>query len=101
MKFYSVFVGLFTLLIFSNSVQAQPAKAAVCAACHGDKGAAPIMGSYPKLAGQNEAYLLAALKTYKAGQRQGGLAAVMSAQASMLSDADMAELAKYYSQQAL
>ncbi|MGB1172350.1 MAG: c-type cytochrome, partial [Marinobacterium sp.] len=30
---------------------------AVCASCHGSAGKAPIMGSYPKLAGQNAEYL--------------------------------------------
>jgi len=78
---------------------AQPAKVATCAACHGAGGAAPIAPNYPKLAGQNAAYIVAALQAYKNGGRTGGLAGVMSAQASGLSDAEMQELGEYYSQQ--
>ncbi len=85
--------------LFSMCLSAEPAKIAVCKTCHGDKGAAPIMPMYPKLNGQNEAYLLNALKAYKADQRTGGMAGVMAAQAKMLSDAEMTELANYYSQQ--
>jgi cytochrome c553 len=51
------------------------------------------------LNGQNKAYLVSSLKAYRDGQRTGGLAAVMIAQASQLSDADIEELAAYYSSQ--
>ncbi|WP_152205973.1 c-type cytochrome [Marinobacter changyiensis] len=71
------------------------AKAAVCAACHGADGIAQIPG-YPNLAGQNEAYLVSSLKAYKSKQRNGGQAAIMQAQASGLSDDDIANLAAYY-----
>jgi cytochrome c553 len=36
------------------------------------------------------------MKAYKARQRNGGLAAVMQAQAAMLTDEDMANLAAYF-----
>lgn len=94
MKYY---VSVVFLMLVTFVVDAKPEKLASCEACHGANGAAPIAPLYPKLAGQNEAYILASLKSYKAGQRKGGLSAVMSAQASMLSDAEMAELAKYFS----
>ncbi|BBM64044.1 cytochrome c biogenesis protein CcsB [Vibrio alfacsensis] len=71
------------------------AKAAVCSACHGADGIAVIPG-YPNLKGQNEQYLASSINAYKQGQRTGGLAAVMQAQASLLSDADIANLAAYY-----
>lgn len=71
------------------------AKSAICAACHGADGIAVIDG-YPNLAGQNEKYLISSMKAYKTKQRNGGLAAVMQAQASMLSDEDIANLAAYY-----
>lgn len=76
-----------------------PPKETTCRACHGDKGAAPIAPVYPKLQGQNKAYLVAALKAYRAGQRQGGLSAVMTAQAKGLSDAEIDALADYYAKQ--
>ncbi|MGR5176006.1 c-type cytochrome [Vibrio parahaemolyticus] len=76
-------------------VAAGKAKAAVCAACHGADGVAVIPG-YPNLKGQNEQYLVTSIKAYKNKQRNGGLAAVMQAQASMLSDEDIANVAAYY-----
>lgn len=82
----------------ADSVKA-PGKEAICRACHGEKGAAPIAPNYPKLNGQNKEYLVSSLKAYKTNERKGGLAALMASQASMLSDADMEELAAYYSAQ--
>lgn len=79
----------------AGDVAAGQAKAAVCAACHGADGIAVIPG-YPNLKGQNEQYLVTSINAYKNKERNGGLAAVMQAQASMLSDADVANLAAYY-----
>ena len=76
-----------------------PAKVAMCSACHGVGGAAPIAPNYPKLNGQNKAYLVASLKAYRDGERKGGLAAAMAAQASQLSDADIEALSAYYAAQ--
>jgi cytochrome c553 len=80
----------------AGDAAAGQAKAAVCAACHGADGIAVIPG-YPNLKGQNEQYLVSAIKAYKNKERNGGLAAVMQAQAAALSDADVANLAAYYS----
>ncbi|PMH41085.1 cytochrome C biogenesis protein CcsB [Vibrio sp. 10N.286.49.B3] len=80
----------------AGDAAAGQAKAAICAACHGANGMAVIPG-YPHLKGQNEQYIVSSLNAYKTKQRNGGLAAVMQAQASMLSDADIANLAAYYS----
>ena len=49
---------------------------------------------YPNLAGQNEAYLVKALKDYRDGHRKNELMNRMSA---LLSDTDMKNLAAYYS----
>jgi len=76
-----------------------PANEKVCRACHGVNGAAPIMSLYPKLNGQNKDYLVASLKAYKAGQRQGTMAALMAGQAAALSDDDILRLADYYASQ--
>lgn len=73
-----------------------PAKEKLCQACHGAKGANPILPQYPKLNGQNEAYLVSSLQAYRAGQRRGGLASAMAAQAARLTDAEIAALAAYY-----
>jgi cytochrome c553 len=72
------------------------AKAAVCAACHGQNGKAQIP-TYPNLAGQNEQYLVMALKAYKNKERTGGQAVIMQGQAAALSDTDIANLAAYFS----
>jgi len=72
------------------------AKSVVCATCHGADGIA-IAPIYPNLKGQKAPYLVGALKAYKSGQRKGGISAIMVPQAMSLSDADMADLAAYYS----
>lgn len=77
-------------------ISAGKAKAGVCAACHGANGIAMIP-TYPNLAGQNAGYISAALNAYKSGQRTGGQAAIMAGMAAPLSDADIANLAAYYS----
>jgi len=82
--------------VSAGDAAAGKAKAAVCAACHGANGIATIK-TYPNLAGQNKEYLESALKAYKAKQRTGGMAAIMQAQSAGLSDADIANLAAYYS----
>ncbi|EID4388101.1 cytochrome c [Vibrio vulnificus] len=82
-------------VLAAGDVAAGQAKSAVCAACHGADGMATIPG-YPNLKGQNEQYLVSAIKAYKNKERNGGLAVVMQAQAAMLNDADIANLAAYY-----
>ncbi|QFI40333.1 c-type cytochrome [Moritella marina ATCC 15381] len=79
-----------------GDIAAGKAKAAVCAACHGAAGISAIP-MYPNLAGQKEMYLVNALKAYKAGQRTGGMAPVMAGQAMALSDADINNVAAYFS----
>lgn len=79
----------------AGDAAAGEAKAATCAACHGADGIAKIP-TYPNLAGQNEKYLINALKAYKNKERQGGQAAIMQGMAANLSDQDIADLAAYY-----
>jgi len=69
------------------------AKTGTCVGCHGAAGvsANPV---WPNLAGQKEAYLLKQMKDFKAGTRKDPL---MTPMAKPLSDADMANLAAYYS----
>lgn len=72
-----------------------PEKVTTCAACHGTDGKA-LQPIYPNLAGQYANYMEQALKEYRAGTRKN---AIMAAQAAALSDADIRELAAYYSAQ--
>jgi cytochrome c553 len=80
----------------AGDATAGQAKSAVCAACHGADGMATIPG-YPNLKGQNAQYIISSINAYKNKERNGGLAAIMQAQASLLSDDDIANLAAYYS----
>lgn len=72
-----------------------PAKATVCAACHGANGTStqPI---YPHLAGQYADYLEISLREYRGGQRKNP---VMAAQATGLTDTEIRELAAYFAAQ--
>lgn len=67
--------------------------AATCAACHGQNGIA-ASPQWPTLAGQYEDYLAHALKQYRSGKRAN---AVMMPLAANLTDAQIAQLAAYYS----
>ncbi len=66
-----------------------------CLGCHGIEGYRNAYPSYrvPKLGGQTEAYLVAALKGYKSGMRKH---ATMQAQASSLSDQEIEDVAAYF-----
>jgi cytochrome c553 len=71
-------------------------KTAMCIGCHGIPGyktAFPAVYHVPKIAGQQPAYIVAALKAYKAGERSHPS---MRGIAGSLSDQDMADLAAYY-----
>jgi cytochrome c553 len=78
-----------------KAVGAAPKAAQTCIACHGNDGIG-ILPEYPNLAGQHADYIQAALKAYRSGQRKN---AVMGGMAAPLKDADIKELAHYYSSQ--
>ena len=84
-------------VVTAADAEAGKTKAATCFACHGENGIG-ISGTYPNLAGQKEAYLISSIKAYKDGQRSGGLAVLMVPMVSALSDADIADIAAYYSE---
>ncbi len=68
---------------------------AKCGACHGPDGNSPDR-QYPKLAGQDPAYLYWQLWAFKRGTRRSD---VMSGIVATLSDADMADAASFYGRQ--
>ena len=70
--------------------------AAVCASCHGQGGAKPIMGSYPKLSGLGEQYLFNQLTAIKAGDRA---VPQMTGLLDAMSDQDLRNLAAYFDSQ--
>ena len=75
----------------AGDAAAGKAKAAMCAACHGDNGQG--VAPNPALAGKPEAEQVKALKDYKSGAKSNPL---MSPMAAMLSDQDMENLSAYY-----
>lgn len=68
-----------------------------CAGCHGIAEARNAYPNYhvPKIAGQNETFLVNALKAYRNGDRRHP---TMEAQSLSLSDQDIADLAAYFAQ---
>ena len=70
-----------------------------CLACHGPDAKTPIMPLYPKLAGQNEEYLLNQLKSLKGMARTNGMGAIMMGVLAPLSEDDLAAVAKWISEQ--
>ena len=64
-----------------------------CVDCHGAEGNAPIDPSYPKLAGQYGDYIAHSLQGYRDGKREHAL---MSSQATELTDQQIADLGAYF-----
>ncbi len=71
-------------------------KANTCMGCHGIPGYSNAYPTFkvPKLGGQPAAYLEAALKAYRSGDRPHS---TMHAQAADMSDEDIADIAAYLS----
>jgi cytochrome c553 len=67
-----------------------------CLGCHGIEGYKNAYPDYsvPRLAGQSAAYIVAALKQYKTGERTHP---TMRVQGAALSDQDMEDIAAYFS----
>jgi cytochrome c553 len=67
-----------------------------CLGCHGIEGYRNAYPDYsvPRLAGQSAAYIVAALKAYKSGERAHP---TMRVQGAALSDQDMDDVAAYFS----
>jgi cytochrome c553 len=78
-----------------GDVAAGQAKSSACVACHGIDGNSSD-AQYPKIAGQHAAYIAKHLALFKSGAREN---AIMLAQASLLSEQDMADLGAYFSTQ--
>ncbi|HEX5126473.1 MAG TPA: cytochrome c [Rhodocyclaceae bacterium] len=70
-------------------------KSTVCAACHNADGNS-VVPTFPRLAGQNEDYIVHALASYKNGTRKNE---VMKGMVATLTKQDMEDLAAYFSSQ--
>ena len=69
-----------------------------CAACHGKDGKKTLMPDYPKIAGQNKAYIEKQMKDIKSGARANGNSAAMKGVMEIVSDAEIKDLAEFISQ---
>ena len=81
------------LLIVSRGT---PKGVAACAQCHAFNGAADGSGAFPRLAGQDEHYLLKELHDFTTDQRRN---AIMTPFALRLTDQEKADVAAYYASQ--
>jgi cytochrome c553 len=77
----------------AGDVKAGRAKALMCQACHGLDGLSKVPDA-PNIAAQTEPYIVAQLQAFKSGARKND---AMSVVAPPLSDADIDDLAAYFS----
>lgn len=98
-----ILAGITMLFLMSGAAMAGDAaagktKSAACGGCHGFDGNSPIP-AYPKLAGQNEAYIVKQIHDFKANtDRQN---AIMMGMAAGLSDEDAADIGAYFQAQSV
>jgi cytochrome c553 len=89
------FTSTSSILHAEGSINAGKEKAASCVSCHGDNGNS-MVSTFPKLAQQHSSYLIKQLQAFKNGTRKNPM---MSAIASGLSEADIADISAYYADQ--
>lgn len=96
MRFVLLLAAVFSLsgLVYAQP-RARPNRLGLCAACHGETGQAQLAGA-PNLAGQRLDYLRSALAQYRRGERKNPL---MRAALGPISDAELEQLARWYSVQ--
>lgn len=68
-----------------------------CVACHGKDGKKPLMPDYPKIAGQNKAYVEKQMKDIKSGARANGNSAAMKGVMAIVNDEEIKALSDYVS----
>ena len=97
----------FVMSLIAAAIVASPAIAAMdgaalykdktCNACHGPKGDKPLMPNYPKVSGQNAAYIEQQMKDIKSGARNNGQTAAMKGVMHLVNDAEIKTIAEYLS----
>lgn len=83
---------------FAGDAAAGKDKSAACGGCHGFDGNSPI-AMYPKLAGQNEAYIAKQIKNFKADDTRKN--EIMKGMAATVSDEDAADIGAYFQAQSV
>jgi cytochrome c len=103
MKYEAVLVSVLLAGIgLSSGAQAAPDGAALykektCNACHGADGNKALLPDYPKIAGQNKAYMIKQIKDIKSGARANGNSAAMKGVLHLVNDAEIDAIADYVS----
>ena len=96
-KIFILVIGI-ALLVPMQAIAEKTGKTLsdTCLGCHGLASYTNVYPSYkvPKLAGQHKDYLVAALQSYRVGQRKHP---TMMTQAGRLSDQDITNIAEYFS----
>ena len=98
-----ILAGITMLFFMSGAAMAGDAaagktKSAACGGCHGFDGNSPVP-AYPKLAGQNEAYIVKQIHDFKANtDRQN---AIMMGMVAAVSDEDAADIGAYFQSQSI
>lgn len=96
----------FTAITAAAMLLAAPAFAAdgaklfaekTCNACHGPEGKKPLMPDYPRIAGQNKAYIEKQMQDIKSGTRANGNSAAMKGVMHLVSDEEIGAIADYLS----
>lgn len=94
-----IFAILFALIgssVLAVDMENGKAKSAVCAACHGADGNSQL-ANYPKIAGQEQSYILKQLLDIKSKKRE---VLEMEVFLTNLTDSDLEDVAAFYSKQA-
>jgi cytochrome c553 len=89
----NVFAG-----VAEGNAEAGKTKAAACAGCHGADGNS-LVPTFPKLAGQNEAYIVKQIKDFKANSARKN--EIMLGMAAALSDEDARDIGAYFQSQSV
>ncbi|MDH3452285.1 MAG: cytochrome P460 family protein [Gammaproteobacteria bacterium] len=93
-RIITIIIGsVFPMLTYSADIDTGRGKARACTACHGANGVS-ISDDIPNLAGQRIGYLTTQLKAFREGTRKNPL---MSAMAGQLTDADIDNVAAFFS----
>jgi cytochrome c553 len=93
MIMFNLFLGHTVFAETTGDAGAGKLKAVACQVCHG-KGGKSTNPLYPVLAGQHSRYIIKQLKAFKAGTRKDP---IMNGMAAPLSEADMKDIAAYFS----
>jgi len=86
-------VTMSTPVMAGGDADAGKSMAITCGACHGQDGNQVLMPEYPRLAGQNEKYLVHQLRLIQSGERAAPL---MAGQLVGKSEQQLQDLAAYY-----